>query len=137
MDEETLKRIGTEMHTEIFGEDGAPWREKFANINSDAVDYLMKYCFGAYYCRPGVDLKIRELCTVAALAALGRWPQLKSHIGGALRVGASKEEVTEILLQMQNYAGWPVTLTSLEVASEAFASFDIEQKNNYNQLDSR
>jgi len=129
MDEETLRKIGTAKHTEIFGEDGARWREKFSNINSDAVDYLMKYCFGAYYCRPGVELKIRELCTVAALAALGRWPQLKSHIGGALRVGATKEEVTEILLQMQNYAGWPVTLTGLEVASEAFASFDVEQEN--------
>ncbi len=128
MDEETLRKKGTDKHTEIFGPGGAEWREKFKNINPDAVDYLVKYCFGAYYCRPGVELKIRELCTVSALAVLGRWPQLKSHIGGALRVGASKQEVTEILLQMQNYAGWPVTLTGLEVASEAFAAFDDEQK---------
>jgi 4-carboxymuconolactone decarboxylase len=129
MDEETLRKIGTAKHTEIFGEGVAEWREKFSQINPDAVDYLMKYCFGAYYCRPGVELKIRELCTVAALAVLGHWPQLKSHIGGALRAGASKEEVTEILLQMQNYAGWPVTLTGLEVASEAFAGFDVELEN--------
>ena len=128
MDEDTLRKIGTEKHTEIFGQGGAEWREKFKEINPDAVDYLMKYCFGAYYCRPGLDLKSRELCTVSALAVLARWPQLKSHIGGALRVGATKEEVTEVLLQMENYCGWPITLTALEVASEAFASFDEEQK---------
>jgi len=127
MDEKTLRETGTAKHTEIFGEGVAEWRKKFSEINPDAVDYLMKYCFGAYYCRPGVDLKIRELCTVSALAVLGRWPQLKSHIGGALRVGATKTEVTEILLQMENYGGWPVTLTALEVANEAFKAFDEEQ----------
>ncbi len=101
---------------------------KSSAISPDVVDYLMKYCFGAYYCRPGVELKIRELCTVAALAALVA-RHLKSHIGGALRVGATKEEVTEILLQMQNYAGVPITLTGLEVASEAFANFEAELEN--------
>lgn len=128
MDEELLKKIGTDKHTEIFGQGGAEWREKFKEINPDAVDYLMKYCFGAYYCREGLDLKIRELCTVSALAVLARWPQLRSHIGGALRVGATKKEVTEVLLQMQNYSGWPITLTSLEVAEEAFKAFDDETK---------
>ncbi len=127
MDEEKLREIGTAKHTEIFGPDGVEWREKFRAINPDAVDYLMKYCFGAYYCRPGLELKIRELCTVAALAVQGRWPQLESHIGGALRVGATKDEVTEVLMQMQNYAGWPIALTALEIAVKAFETFDAEQ----------
>lgn len=127
MDEETLREIGTAKHTEIFGEGGVEWRKKFSEINADAVDYLVKYCFGAYYCRPGLDLETRELCTVAALTVLARWPQLKSHIGGALRVGCSKEQVTEVVLQMQNYCGWPVALTGLEVAAEAFEAFDAEQ----------
>ena len=127
MDEETLREIGTAKHTEIFGQGGVEWRARFSEINPDAVDYLMKYCFGAYYCRPELDIKSRELCTVAALTVLGRWPQLQSHIGGALRVGATKEEVTEVVLQMQNYCGWPVALTGLEVANEAFKAFDAEQ----------
>lgn len=128
MDEQALREIGTAKHAEIFGPGSAHWRAQFSQINPDAVDYLMKYCFGAYYCRPGLDLKIRELCTVAALTVLGRWPQLRSHIGGALRVGATKEEVTEVVLQMQNYGGWPVALTGLETAAAAFADFDAEQQ---------
>lgn len=128
MDNKELYDKGLAKHTEIFGEGVEEWRKKFREINPDAVEFLMKYCFGAYYTRPGVELKVRELCTVSALAVLGRWPQLKSHIGGALRVGATKTEVTEILLQMQNYAGWPVALTALETADEAFKAFDAEKK---------
>jgi 4-carboxymuconolactone decarboxylase len=128
MNEEELYKNGLAKHTEIFGEGVEEWRKKFRSINPDAVEYLMKYCFGAYYCRPGVDLKIRELCTVSALAVLARWPQLKSHIKGALRSGASKVEVTEILLQMQNYGGWPIALTALETADEAFKEYEKETK---------
>jgi len=128
MEEKKLREIGTAKHTEIFGQGGVEWREKFSEINPDAVDYLMKYCFGAYYCREGLELQTRELCTVAALAVMARWPQLRSHIGGALRVGCTKEQVTEVLLQMQNYAGWPITLSGLEVAAEAFKDFDAEQE---------
>jgi len=29
---------------------------------------------------------------------------------------------------MQNYAGWPIALTGLEVAAEAFKAFDAEQE---------
>jgi 4-carboxymuconolactone decarboxylase len=127
MEEKKLLELGTAKHAEIFGQGGVEWREKYREIDPDAVDYLMKYCFGAYYCREGLELKIRELCTVSALAVMARWPQLESHIGGALRVGAVKREVTEVLLQMQNYAGWPITLTALEVAMKAFEAFDAEQ----------
>ena len=61
MEEETLLKIGTAKHTEIFGEGGVEWRKKYSEINADAVDYLMKDCVGAYYCRPGLDLMTREL----------------------------------------------------------------------------
>lgn len=128
MDEEKLLELGKAKHEEIFGEHALAWRERFSGISQDAVDYLMKYCFGAHYTRPGLDLKTRELCTVTALAVLARWPQLKSHIGGALRTGNTKEEITEVLLQMQNYAGWPITLVALETASEAFKAWDEKQQ---------
>lgn len=128
MNQDDLYEKGLAKHTEIFGTGVEEWRKKFREINPDAVEYLMKYCFGTYYCRPGVELKVRELCTVSALAVLGRWPQLKSHIGGALRVGATKVEITEILLQMENYAGWPVTLTALEIADEVFKDFEKQPK---------
>lgn len=123
MDTEKLIQQGAEKHTEIFGSGGAAWRESFGKINAEAVRLLMQNCFASIYCRPGLDLQTRELCTIAALTVLGRWPQLESHIAGALRVGCTRTQITEVLLQMHVYGGWPVTLTALELADRVFQSF--------------
>src|SRR5213083_2699524 len=49
--------------------------------------------------RPGLDLKRRELCTVATTAVLGTAPQqLHSHLRGALNTGASEAEVEAVLV---------------------------------------
>jgi len=47
--------------------------------------------------RPGLDLKRRELATVAAIAVLGTAQQLHSHLRGALNTGASVEQVEAVL----------------------------------------
>ena len=74
------------------------------------------------YTRPGLDLKSREIATVAALAALGNaTPQLKVHLHGALNVGCSETEVLEILIQMAVYAGFPAALNAIFAAREVFA----------------
>ena len=125
MDELLAK--GIERHREIYGDEGTRWREEFGNAHPEAIDLLMKACFGSVYCRPGLDLRIRELCTVAALTVLGRWPQLKGHIGGALRVGCTKEQISELLLQMHVYGGWPVALTALDIAKEVFDESDLDK----------
>ena len=50
--------------------------------------YIIEFGFGDEYSRPGIDLKTRELATVAALVALGNArPQLEVHLHGALNVG--------------------------------------------------
>jgi len=58
---------------------------------------------------------------VAALTAMGNAaPQLKVHIHGALNVGASQQEVLEIIIQMAVYAGFPAALNGLFVAKDVF-----------------
>jgi alkylhydroperoxidase/carboxymuconolactone decarboxylase family protein YurZ len=56
------------------------------------------------YTRDVLDLKTLELCTVAALTVQGfSLPELKLHIDAALRSGASREEVIEVITQMMAY----------------------------------
>ena len=47
-------------------------------------------------------------------------PQLKVHIRGALNVGASRQEIVEIIIQMAVYAGFPAALNSLFAAKQVF-----------------
>ena len=94
-----------------------------ADIAPDFADYLFEFPFGDIYSRPGLDLRAREIATIAALAAMGNAaPQLKVHIRAGLRVGLSREEIVEILMQMAVYAGFPAALNGLFAAKDVFAS---------------
>ena len=73
--------------------------------------------------RPGLDLKTRELITVAALTALGNCqPQLRVHINGALNVGCTKEQIVETIIQMAVYAGFPSSLNGMALVKEVLLS---------------
>src|SRR2546430_4434777 len=60
-------------------------------------DLVLVDAYGKVIGRPGLDLKRRELCTVATTAVLGTAEQLHSHLRGALNTGASAEEVEAVL----------------------------------------
>src|SRR5213083_1494713 len=61
-------------------------------------DLVVVDAYGKVIGRPGLDLKRRELCTVAAVAVLGTAPQqLHSHLRGALNTGATAAEVEGVL----------------------------------------
>lgn len=97
-----------------------------ADIAPDFAEYVLEFPFGDIYSRPGLDLRAREIATIAALAAMGNAaPQLKVHIEAGLNVGLSREEITEILIQMAVYAGFPAALNGLFAAKEVFASRDL------------
>ena len=60
-------------------------------------DLVLVDAYGKVIGRPGLDLKRRELCTVAAVAVLGTTRQLHSHLRGALNTGATHAEIEAVL----------------------------------------
>lgn len=106
---------------EIDGQAGEHVLQSLEDIAPDFARYLIEFPFGDIYCRPGLDLKSREIAVVAALTALGNaTPQLKVHIHGALNVGVSRTQVLETIMQMAVYAGFPAALNGLFAAKEVF-----------------
>jgi 4-carboxymuconolactone decarboxylase len=119
--ESRLER-GTRALSEIDGKAGENVVTALADIAPDFARYLIEFPFGDIYSRPGLDLRAREIATIAALTAMGNAaPQLKVHIEAGLNVGLSREEITEIIMQMAVYAGFPVALNGLFAAKEVFA----------------
>ncbi|MEL6417965.1 MAG: carboxymuconolactone decarboxylase family protein [Pseudomonadota bacterium] len=90
------------------------------------ADYVVGTAYGQIYNRPGLDLKTRQLATVAALTALGgqTGPQLRVHVAASLKSGASETEVIEVILQMSLYGGFPAMINALNVALEVFEAHD-------------
>ena len=114
---------GLDKLAEIDGQQGQRVIDSLADIAPDFAKYLIEFPFGDIYSRPGLDLRTRELATVAALTALGNAePQLKVHIHAALNVGCSREEIVETIMQMAVYAGFPAALNGLFAAKEVFGS---------------
>src|SRR3989442_10252411 len=56
-------------------------------------DLVLVDAYGKVIGRPGLDLKRRELCTVAATAVLRTAHQLHSHLPGAFNTRASGAEI--------------------------------------------
>ena len=99
--------------------------QNLSDIAPDMARFVSEFAYGDIYSRPGLDVKSRELATVAALTALGNAPlQLRSHIEGALNAGWSRQEVVEAIMQMAVYAGFPAALNGLYAAKEAFKERD-------------
>jgi 4-carboxymuconolactone decarboxylase len=100
-------------------------QDNLEDIAPDMARFVAEFPYGDIYTRKGLDLKTRELITVAAITALGTAPlQLKSHIKGALNVGCTREEIVEVMIQMAVYAGFPAGLNGLYTAKEVFEDLD-------------
>ena len=83
--------------------------------------FAVEFGYGDVLSRPTLGLKPRQLCTVAALAALGNAaPQLRYHIHGARNVGWSPTEIVEVLILVAGYAGFPAALNGISAAREVF-----------------
>jgi 4-carboxymuconolactone decarboxylase len=105
----------------IFGPGIDSALQGLAATSPDLARCLVEFPFGDIYPRPGLDVKTREMLTVAALTVLG-YPQaeLREHIRGALNVGCTRDEILEIILQMAVYAGFPAALEAVKTAAAVF-----------------
>ena len=143
---------GWEKLKEIDGKAGERVMEALKDIAPDLARYTIEFPFGDIYCRPGLDLKSREIAAVAALTALGHAvpevvdelvavvgppagqhrhvvqrhaaPQLKVHLNAALNVGCTRTEIIEVIIQMAVYAGFPAALNGAFAAQEVFKERD-------------
>jgi 4-carboxymuconolactone decarboxylase len=119
--EESRYDRGLDTMRAIFGTGIESTLKGLAATNPDLARYLVEFPFGDIYPRPGLDLKTREMLTVAALTVLGyAQAELKEHIRGAMNVGCTRNEILEIILQMAVYAGFPAALEAVKTAASVF-----------------
>ncbi len=116
---------GLAVLSRIDGPQGEAVIDSLADINPALGHHVAAFAFGDIYDRPGLDPRSRQLVTIGVLTALGGCePQLKVHIGAALNVGLSRDEITEAILHAAVYAGFPRAVNATFVAREAFAARD-------------
>ena len=115
--EKLVGRTRTKLLKELFG-------------YFDIPDAVFNHIFGNLYSRDTLTQRERELCAVAGLCVLNRANELKSHIIAAIRAGATKAEVAEVIVQMSTYGGMPVCIEGLTIAKEVFEKSQTSSKDN-------
>jgi 4-carboxymuconolactone decarboxylase len=91
------------------------------DICPDFVDMTIEWATQGIMARPGLDLLTREYLLIASCVTIGHVvPQLKAHIDAAIKLGGSKEQIVEVILQMMFYAGGAAVSNALSHAKEVF-----------------
>lgn len=119
-----LKLLNT-LHGGHTGED---LLNGFAEICPKMAEMTIEIVFGDILQRKQLDLKTRELAIIASLVTLGHSiPQVKAHVEAALQVGATSEEIVEVILQTAYFCGFPAAANAMIAVKDTLIA-----KNNSN-----
>jgi 4-carboxymuconolactone decarboxylase len=125
--EETRRERGERTLARIHLATGDGVVAALKEIAPDFAGMLVDFPFGDVYSRPGLDLRSRQIATIAALVTLGHAErELRWHIRGGLNVGLTRNEITEVITQMAVYAGFPAAVNALFILRDVFAEIDDE-----------
>src|SRR6476620_3351706 len=118
----TAYHAGLHLLDRLHGEGtGHQLIEAMKNISPDFVTMTIEWAMAGIMARPGLDLLTREYLLIASCATLGHpVPQLRAHIDAALKLGATRQQIVEVLLQLMFYAGGAAVANALVVAGEVF-----------------
>lgn len=113
-----LRQQGEAVRATLFAQQAA------ARERSDCApgfrDLMSEVAYGGIWSRPGLTLPDRMICTLAALGALQRLPQLRRYVAAALDIGLGPRAIQEVLIQIGIYAGFPASEEALEAACAIF-----------------
>jgi 4-carboxymuconolactone decarboxylase len=116
---ETRQARGLEVQRQLLGE---RIDQMYAQSPKDQLHiqrYLSANCFGDFLTRTGLDLKTRELLTLAMLASLGGCEsQLAGHVTANLAAGNGRKTLIAVVTHLLPFIGYPRTLNAIRVINE-------------------
>jgi 4-carboxymuconolactone decarboxylase len=115
MRDEQVAAAARDIAERLFAERGQYRLDMLRQLDPGFADLFEAWCYGGLYSRNVLDHRVRELCAVAALIPVNRPAVLETHLKAALRSGATREEVLEVIFQSAVYAGMPDCLSSLDL----------------------
>jgi 4-carboxymuconolactone decarboxylase len=95
-------------------------RAEARQVAPKLIDLSETVLYGDVWERPQLKKRDRSLITVAALIAMSRPDQLRSHIDRALTNGVTREELGEVITHLAFYAGWPAAMSAARITKQLF-----------------
>ena len=116
---------GAQKIGEILGQTPEQVERSLRDVAPQLATYVLETIYGEIYQSQALDARTRQIVTVTARATLGTAaPQLRTHIGGALRCGVAREELVEIMTQLAPFAGVAAAINGVAACREVFSAAD-------------
>ncbi|PSL78994.1 carboxymuconolactone decarboxylase [Variovorax sp. WS11] len=110
---------GLEILRRIGGPDFDGPVRRLGRVSEDMARLTVDFPYGDVLSRPGLDLRIRQICNVASLIAHGSvQPQLRFHMEGLLNAGGSVQDLVEIIFIATAVLGFPATIDSIGIVRQ-------------------
>jgi len=107
-DIKTRMERGRQVRAKLFGtDDTVEWERKNNEFDTEFNEFMLAHRWGNITARPGIDEKTRQLCAFTTFLTLAYVEEniCEKHMRAALNVGATPQEIVEIILQTAMYAG--------------------------------
>src|ERR1700754_1329291 len=91
------------------------------SVGEDFRRLATRHTFGDSWSRPGLDVRSRALVSVTIAATLGTREPLRGQLRIALHNGVTKDEIVELFIHLEAYAGAARAFDSYQIALEIFA----------------
>ena len=111
---------GINVMEELFSQEVRTGMEGMKEISPDFWDMIVSFGFGELYAREASFPLTTGIITLTTLITQGAFDQFKVHLQAALNVGASKEEIIEIIIHCAGYVGFPKAVQAMGIAGEIF-----------------
>ncbi len=99
-----LRRRGLDLFRQVYGDDARGVLERIGRRHLEFRDWIIVDAYGKVLARPGLAVQERECVAIAILATLDLPSQQVAHIRGALRCGATPEEVEGAIAAVEGIA---------------------------------
>src|SRR3989442_14312347 len=94
-------------------------------VAPDLERILGEALFGTIWRRNALSPVQREMITLSTLIVLARETQLRRHLGNALHIGLTPEQIVQLIIHDTCYGGAPAALNALALCKDVFAEREI------------
>lgn len=120
---------GLQIVGDMFGPETAQGaRDSATDFSRPFFDRMIRYCFGETWTGTELTRRERSLITLAILIALGKDSEIKMHTRGAIKNGATVDEIRGVLMHAMIYCGVPAAVGGLRAMEESLAALKGEAK---------
>ncbi len=119
MDSKEQYDRGLKLRTEMFGREAVEKRmNAFGEFGKPLQHIINTYAYGDVWSRTALEPATKSLTMIAMMAAAGHANELRVHLKGALKNGATEAQIQEVLLLLTLYCGIPAANEAHRIASE-------------------